>query len=137
MGKMIEIVAVGDVMLADQYNTIGRGVGSVARRRGPHFAFDLIRAALHDADIVFGNLEAPLGRHVPLLWAANAFRGLPESAEGLSSAGFDVLGLANNHIMQHGPGPALETVNLLSQHQMLAVGLGQNELEARAPVGNH
>ena len=38
---------------------------------------------------------------------------MPESIEGLTYAGFNVLSLANNHIMEHGKEALLDTMNIL------------------------
>ena len=131
MGATLRILAVGDILLGEQYVTLGRGMGTMLKRRGVHYAFEAIRPTLQEADILFGNLEAPLAKPRRLAVAANAFRGCPEAAEALAWAGFDVLSLANNHMLEHGAEVALETIEHLSSQGIHSVGCAASQQGAR------
>ena len=85
-------------------------------RPDPYEAFDLVADVLADADVVFGNCEAPLidkdgdavqtkGMH----FFADA-----RSAVGLRGAGFTVMSCANNHIRDRGPEALLRTLETVS-----------------------
>jgi poly-gamma-glutamate synthesis protein (capsule biosynthesis protein) len=105
----ITLNAVGDIMLGDTPTCDGFGVASMVARHGPGFPFDLCREALSDADITFGNLEVVVSgfSRQRNKYTETIFRAQPEAIQGLAEAGFDILSLATNHIMQHGQ-PALE-----------------------------
>jgi hypothetical protein len=92
----VELVAVGDVMA-------GRGVVGVAEPLAE------VAPWLAAADLALGNLESvlveggtarsgPPGGPEPIL-----LRAPPQSAAELAAAGFDLLGLANNHAFDYGP----------------------------------
>lgn len=88
-----------------------------------------------DSDISFVNLEAPLcldgariqknGPHL---------RAHPDCVEALSKARFDVVGLANNHIMDFGCEGLRETIAACEQADIPYVGAGSNISEARKPL---
>lgn len=134
MSDEILLSAVGDMLLADQYLTIGRGTGASVRRKGVRFLLDGVRESLRASDLVFGNLEAPLARPLRLNWERNTFRGTPEAAEALAEAGFRVVSMANNHLMEHGPEPALETRQYLHRAGIAWVGMGEEPEMAHRPV---
>ncbi|HAI21083.1 MAG TPA: hypothetical protein DCM14_04200 [Clostridiales bacterium UBA8153] len=124
----ITLLAVGDVML-------GRGVAAKMRLHGLDYPFAQVRELLTGADLVFANLESPLGvrgRPIPnkLIW----FRGPPEGAAVLRDAGIDVVAVANNHILDYDTESLMETLGLLHQHGVAWAGAGSNLEEARRPA---
>jgi len=52
----------------------------------------------------------------------------------LSEAGFHVVSLANNHIMDYGPEGMLQTIELLDSKHIVHSGAGRNLAEARKPA---
>jgi gamma-polyglutamate biosynthesis protein CapA len=124
-GDGVRLAAVGDIMLGDLPACSGFGVGSTIRRNGPTFPFERARGVLADCDLLFGNLEVVISAfdrdRDP--FEAVHFRAQPEAVDGLVAAGFHVLNLANNHIMQHGRSAVLETVELLGQHEIGFIGI--------------
>lgn len=121
----IILSAVGDVMLGDLPACSGFGVGSMIERHGPEFPFATIGTAFAGSDIVFGNLEVVLSRfdreHDP--FGSVHLRAQPEVIAGLRQAGFNVMALANNHMMQHGRAAVEETLQLLKEVQIAATGI--------------
>ena len=99
--RSLTVISVGDIMLGDNHLHIGRGVGSTWRK---HSLTHLLRHLTPElaGDVVIGNLECVLGKpssRCPkdLIYIA------PESrAKQLRMLGFTHLGMANNHILQHG-----------------------------------
>jgi len=123
------LVAVGDVML-------DRQVGVWIRERGPEHPFLPVLSLLRQGDLVFGNLENPISsdRSSPLPGKRINFCAVPEAADGLARAGFKVMTMANNHMMDYGPAAMRETMHLLAQRGIRHVGAGANLGEAREPA---
>ena len=120
----ITIMAVGDIMMGDHPVRIGHGVNSVAKKMGSEFLFDRVAPFLRDADISFGNLEAVLSaKNLRNSLCSLQLRASPNSVKGLKIAGFNVLSLANNHSMEHGPDAFIETVDILNANGIKPVGL--------------
>jgi poly-gamma-glutamate synthesis protein (capsule biosynthesis protein) len=121
----ITIMAVGDVMLGDTPHSYGFGVGSLIEKFGPEYPFINCSAALRDADIIFCNLEVVLSRfnRATAPFDEIVLRAQPEAAGGLAGAGFNIVSLANNHIMQHGADAVKETVGILSGYGIKTIGL--------------
>lgn len=122
------IVAVGDIMLA-------RGVGGWIRRNSVNYPFEHTREIISGGDIAFGNLETTLatsGTKLPGkgIW----FRAVPEAAQGLKNAGFDILSLANNHILDYDTPALMETIETLERWHLGNVGAGENLKKARQPL---
>jgi len=89
--SFIEMVAVGDVMLA-------RGVNKKIKEFGPIYPFKQIQEILSQADIAFCNLECAISSQATEKFEHNNFCIKPEDAKGLSFAGFDVVSLANKKL---------------------------------------
>lgn len=94
------------------------------------YPFRRIKDATGSADITFGNLEGPISARGENQGSIYSFRADPRALEGLKSAGFDVLSLANNHIMDWGPEALEDTVRLLKEKEIASVGAGKNYDEA-------
>lgn len=89
---------------------------------------------LKKADIAFGNLESPLlpGRNVPE--GNMVFRADLRAAEGLSFAGFDVLSIANNQMMNYQVPGLTSTIQQLKKAGIAHVGAGKNLDSAHTPA---
>jgi len=132
----VTLIAVGDIMLGNHPLCIGRGVGAKIKKRGPTFPFLKVASTLKEGDVVFGNLEAVLsdsGMDRKRL-SSVSMRATPEAVEGLTYAGFNILSLANNHILEHGQEALFETMNTLSQHKVKCVGVNTDMAKAREPL---
>lgn len=129
MDPTVTIAAVGDIDLADY-------IRPCTAAHGPLWAFEPCLSLLR-ADIVFGNLECvtfqPPWPDEPPNERESFHLSWPE-AMGLVYAGFDVLGLANNHILDYGPRPAIETIEFCRRHGMAPVGAGADQVQARGPA---
>jgi len=111
----VVLCAVGDIALGDHPLCTGFGTHSRNRLRSSGFPFQRVRASLRGADVVFGNLECTLSESGLRRndYHSVQMRGWPAYVDGLKAAGFGVLNVANNHSLQHGAGPFVETVELL------------------------
>lgn len=116
----IVINAVGDIMLA------GKGT-AIYEKKGYDHAFSEVARWLRNADVTVGNLEAPITLKGKEFTAKRyRFRSSPKAATALRKAGFSVLTLANNHIMDFGAVGLRETLRHLDSASILYAGAGEN-----------
>ncbi len=119
-GGVARLLFAGDVML-------GRGVAMLEADR----LFEGIRQVVSAADLAVANLESPLTTRPHLDVAGpNALEAAPASAALLRSAGFDAMGVANNHAGDAGPSTVSDTVDALAAEGITAVGAGATPGEA-------
>lgn len=120
---MIKISFVGDLSLGEHYFSFGHGPRSSIERG--ESIFDSVTETLSKSDLVFGNLEGPISdaNYDPQSPHSRVFRGAPASVKQLKSAGFNVLSVANNHIIQHGEEAFLESVKSLEDSGITVIGL--------------
>jgi len=119
------LTAVGDIRL-DGF------IGNLASRHKPSYPVELVADVLRKSDILYGNLECPVtlgGRKLAKTWN---FRAKPAGLKVLKAAGFQLVGLANNHVMDYGIPGLLDTLRYLKKANILAVGAGENEQQAAA-----
>lgn len=121
----IAISAVGDICFT---RASGASLGN-SKKLLAHVA-----PTLKAADITIGNLETPLSnRGAPVKNKAFTFRSSPKSTAGLTSAGFDIVSLANNHTLDYGRVALRDTVSTLRNADIGFAGAGTNKTEARRP----
>ncbi len=122
-----ELLFVGDVML-------GRGVAYQAKRHGGYtYPFLEVVDLLGSADLVFGNLEGPISSRGKNQGSEYSFRFEPSAAKALKATGFDVVSLANNHILDYGVEALSDTMRYLKEAGIEAVGAGLNYNGANQP----
>lgn len=118
------IVAVGDIMLANRLEPYIRDFGYSY----PFLATSSITKA---ADISIGNLECPMAdvgagmQNKKFIFCAD-----PRTVESLIFAGFDIMSLANNHILDFGKSAFYQTMDILNEKNILYCGAGKNKKEA-------
>lgn len=124
----IRLAAVGDIAL-------NAGYEDLLRQGKGQEVFAGIAPLFANADLVIGNLEGPLTERpsVSPPWR-HCLRGNPRYAPMLRAAGFHVLSLANNHMMDYGWAGIEETIERLTAQGIHTVGAGRNLEEARRPV---
>ena len=126
--KPLTMIFVGDIML-------DRGVEAIVNNydnyRYPFLkTFDVLKSA----DLAFGNLEGPISDGGQKQGSIYSFRFEPQVVEGLKFAGFDVLSLANNHILDYGREALGNTISILEENSINSIGAGDNYLEANNPL---
>ena len=102
----VSIIAVGDIML-------GRNVGKDLLDKNSNYPFRQIKELIHNVDIAFANLECPISSRGEKQIKENCFRAKPDVIKGLRNTGFDILSLANNHIMDYGSDALDDTIDFL------------------------
>ena len=121
----MEIAFVGDVML-------GRLVADELRRRPPAFPWGDTLPLLRRADLLVGNLEFVLaadGRPWP--GKVFHFRADPAAVASLEAAGFGLVSVANNHVLDFGVEAALASLATLDDHGIRFAGAGPDLDAAR------
>jgi len=121
--------AVGDI-------AFHKGISQFLNAEGPDWPFARVREALSRADVLFGNLEFPfLPSNFPPgeVDPAAALSVVPgaEGAAALRRAGFDMLNLATNHVLDAGSLGLDYTRSCLREAGMLTGGVGYSQEEAR------
>ena len=118
---MLTILAVGDVRVY---------------REDPDSAFEYVRDTIQRADVAFCQSESAysdkgsMGSSGPRGAAPKDPRGYPAFA----AAGFDVVSMASNHIMDWGRDALLDSIERMRRDGMQPVGAGKDIDEARQPV---
>jgi len=105
---MVKLKAVGDITLVTKSKTS---------------PFEQVLEAFSDKDILFGNLETVLSNRGKRAQKSILLHNDPEKAKLLKDAGFDVLNLANNHIMDLGIDGLNETLDVLDRNKLSFTGV--------------
>ncbi len=123
---MLRLGFVGDVWLC------GRQPGTEECPQWNPFA--KVRSRLRGHDILAGNLECFFTEDMENargLWKhRKALKAHPAQAGMLQEAGFDIVNLANNHMMDGGARGLEETIETLDQLRISSVGAGRDLREA-------
>jgi poly-gamma-glutamate synthesis protein (capsule biosynthesis protein) len=123
--RTLTVIAVGDILL-------GRGVTA------PEQAFAESATWLSSADLTLGNLDCAFTDN-PITVTATLSHSMPapmrlyaptQAAEWLKDAGFDLLGLANNHSLDAGPDGLRYTAEILQAAGLGMAGAGANQAQA-------
>jgi len=113
---------VGDLCLGEFYLSFGHGPKDFSNSSN---VFSNVQSIFDQADIVVGNLEAPItNRNTHSKEPENSvLKAAPKHAPTLKKAGFKVLQVANNHTVQHSNEGFEDTLSTLSGLNISAVGL--------------
>jgi len=125
--RHVTLMAVGDIML-------GRTIGELIESEGSDAPFLYTAETLSSADITLGNLECSISNRGIAEEKTYAFRAPITAGESLAYAGFDLVNLANNHVLDFGPLALEDTIDILASNQVQSVGAGLNAVEAYSPI---
>lgn len=130
--KELRISAVGDISMGDHPVCAGHGMRAAFRRKKD----DILRQVKPDleaGDIAFGNLETVASNAglKPHWLPSYEMRGDPASLEYLRNAGIGLLGVANNHAMQHGVDAFQDSVGNLQRCGFGIMGVDQQSGQTR------
>lgn len=122
--KGISIVVTGDIC------PINRAEKAILEGEGETL-FGEYLDELRKADLTIGNLETPLtrGGH-PIVKSGPNLRAVPECAAFLKAAGLDVVGLANNHILDYGAEGLADTIRACEAAGLDVTGGGPDAASA-------
>lgn len=94
-----------------------------------------IAEEIKNSALVIANFECPATNNtVPLTKCGPALKAEPQDIHLLKNMGFDVLSLANNHILDYGMQGVYETLKLCADSNICTVGAGENKTEAAKPL---
>jgi len=124
---LVELVAVGDILLS-------RTVEERMEVFGSEYPFEAVAELLREADLAVGNLESPFAIGGDPIEKRFTFRQHADHAFALDQAGFDVLSLANNHLLDFGDTSLTETIEALRSQRVAYVGAGLSYEEAYRPL---
>jgi poly-gamma-glutamate capsule biosynthesis protein CapA/YwtB (metallophosphatase superfamily) len=123
----ITVNAVGDVMFANWAT-------SILDSAGISYPLKKVKPLLLDADVRVGNLESPMSDTGTPFEKTYTFKIPVRHAGVLLDGGFDVMTLANNHILDNGEIAFNSTIRVLDSIGVKHIGAGRNIKEARAPA---
>jgi len=109
---IIRLLAVGDICLQTRNNK---------------YPFSGAKEFFRDKDILFGNLETVLSNRGKEVEKAVLLNTSPDKVKYLKDAGFDILNVANNHIMDFGLEGFDETLEVLNRNGLKFVGAGNRK----------
>ncbi len=96
--------------------------------------FAKVRPIAEKADLFVVNLECPFTTRAEKVAKNFNFRARPEFVASLQSGSVDVVSLANNHMVDYGPGGLEDTIATLDGAKIVHFGAGANLAAARAPA---
>ena len=125
---VITVLAVGDIYL-------GGSAAPYLKQNSYLYPFEPTKSILKDSDIAVANLEAPLTRRTaPFMEKEFILKIDPDATGAIKAAGFDVVTLANNHIMDYGQDGLQDTINFLDKADLKHAGAGRDLKDARMPA---
>lgn len=128
-GDFVTLKAIGDIAFFPS-------IADKARKHGPIFIFEKVKKILNDADLIFGNFEFPFSKDgIPYFFHSyEGYRAELSMLPSLSAINFDVLNLANNHIMDWGAEGLETTKKALTDLGVRTIGAGCNLEKAKKPT---
>ena len=89
----------------------------------------------NDCDWAITNLECPLTlSNNSIEKTGPNLKAHPDCIEGIKFGGFNVVNLANNHIMDYGEQGLIDTINICEKNKIHYVGAGQNINKVSKPL---
>ncbi len=113
--KGARLVLLGDIML-------GRGVAQAYDGDNWEHALEALVPFTALADLTAANLESPLTSRPRAVLAGFDLRAPPESVRALSRSGVTLVSLANNHILDGGQPGLAQTLDVLQEAGIAAIG---------------
>jgi poly-gamma-glutamate synthesis protein (capsule biosynthesis protein) len=114
------------------HNQIDVNTKTSLNNNGYDFLFYKIKDALKPSEIVVGNMEFPMSP--PFESKPRVFNCSPEVLGGLKWAGFNMMSIANNHILDQGEQGTINTMRILKQNNLEYIGVGVDEATARMGI---
>lgn len=129
LGERITVVLAGDFAPTD-------AAMPAIREKGWTYPYEATRWIFNEADVAFGNLEAPVTTsddEFPL-YKKYLYKVDPAAVDVWGWLGLDIVSLANNHIGDYRDRGVLDTVRHLDDAGIAHIGAGSDETAARRPV---
>ncbi len=126
-GDKVSMAFTGDVIFAGNVETI-------LKTNGYDYPYREIAELLQKPDFTIANLETPITTRGDQQQKQYTYRSSPNALPAFKAAGFDIVNLANNHILDYGQDGLLDTIKALDAKEILHTGAGKNLEEAYRPV---
>ncbi|MBI5231223.1 MAG: CapA family protein [Coriobacteriales bacterium] len=123
----LTVAAVGDLLF-------DRNVSDLIEAEGGEAPFTGVADDLAKADVTVGNLESIISDRGEPADKDTTFRGDPRAIQGLTSAGFDFVSLANDHVMDYGPDALRDSLQTLKMAGIAPAGAGMDRDAAWRPA---
>lgn len=124
----IQLLFAGDAMM-------DWSVKQAIRKNGPDYPFRYVRKEVSAADLAIVNLETAVTKHdVKDTNQIYNFKSDPISLKGIKNAGFDLVTIANNHVLDYKQQGFMDTLQHLENTGLRYVGGGRNAKEAYAAL---
>ncbi|OHD67501.1 MAG: hypothetical protein A2W19_07395 [Spirochaetes bacterium RBG_16_49_21] len=137
-GKVI-ISFTGDIMMhipvktcALSRNKIDDNTKKSLNNRGFDFLFQRIKGSLRSSDIAVGNMEFPVSP--PFEGKPKIFNCHPDVIPAMKEAGFTILHIGNNHILDQGEQGVIHTMEFIRNSRLDYLGVAADEPAARAGI---
>jgi poly-gamma-glutamate capsule biosynthesis protein CapA/YwtB (metallophosphatase superfamily) len=117
---------VGDIML-------GGKVADLLEENGFDYPYRLMKPYIENSDIMVGNMESPVTERGIPQEKSYVFRTSPEALPAMAQAGFDLMTLGNNHMLDYGIIGLKDTLKEMNNAGILTVGAGLTSEEAYRP----
>jgi poly-gamma-glutamate capsule biosynthesis protein CapA/YwtB (metallophosphatase superfamily) len=118
--RVHRVLAVGDIMLTGSSKSFLQAKGYDHPFQDKNLA-----RLIASADVAFANLEYPITiKGIRYTDKEYTFRGDPESLSAIRKTGFDLLSLANNHIMDYGEKGLRDTIRQCRKNRLAFTGAG-------------
>lgn len=122
------------ILFTGDFAPVGTGIKQLITLGQYETIFNGFEKHVRSHDLSVTNLECPVGKNGrPILKAGPHLLGPVQAISALQWAGFNLVTLANNHIMDYGHDRLCATLDLCKQHQIATVGAGKNIGEAQIP----
>lgn len=121
----------GDIMLSRTVNS------KMSTYQDYTWPFKKIATLFSEADLAIANLESPFlfTNNYEVKSGSFSFKANPQSVKALLLAGFDVLSLANNHILNQGRQGILDTYKVLDETGISSVGTKERSIVIKESKG--
>lgn len=96
--------------------------------------FQNIKEVFFGDVLLFGNLESALSNKGKPIEKRVLIKMNPSKVDHLTNAGFDIVNIANNHIMDYGKIGLRDTIDILDKKNIKFIGAGKNINDAVNPV---
>lgn len=126
-GEPVTLAFVGDVIFASTVET-------VLKQNGYDYPYQAVKELLAKPDLTVANLETPVGARGKAQSKEYTYLSPPDALPSFAAAGFDLVNLANNHVLDYGETALLDTLTNLDKTGIRHFGAGRNMEEAYQPV---
>jgi poly-gamma-glutamate capsule biosynthesis protein CapA/YwtB (metallophosphatase superfamily) len=126
-GAQVKLSFVGDVIFSSR-------VEDQLKKSGYDYPYSFVKEYLQNADYTIANLETPVTERGDVQKKEYVYRSSPLALPAFKEAGFDLVNLANNHVMDYGPQGLLDTFDSLKRADVKYIGAGKDVSEAYSPI---